>query len=53
MVCMEQMQIMVQCGENPDIYTKKEFVMMELYLLRFFEWSISHPTAVNYGKYFL
>ena len=53
MVSMEQLQIMAQCGENPDIYTKKEFLTMELYLLRFFEWSISHPTAVNFVEYFL
>ena len=53
MVCMEQLQIMAQCGENPDIYTKKEFLTMELYLLRFFEWSISHPTAINFVEYFL
>ena len=37
MVCMEKLQIMVQCGGNPDIYTKNEFLMMELYLLRFVE----------------
>lgn len=54
MVCMEQLQtIAQQCGENPDHYTKQEFLKMELYLLKFFEWSISHPTAVHFAEYFL
>ena len=54
MVCMEQLQIMAQqCGENPEHYTKQEFLMMELYLLKFFEWSVSHPTAVHFAEYFL
>ena len=52
-MCMEQLQIMAQCGEHPDIYTKDEFLMMELYLLKFFEWSVSHPTAVHFAEYFL
>ena len=54
MVCMEQLQSMAQqCGENPDHYTKQEFLTMELYLLKFFEWSVSHPTTVNFAEYFL
>ena len=54
MVCMEQLQTMAQqCGENPENYTKQEFLMMELYLLKFFEWSVSHPTAVHFAEYFL
>ena len=54
MVCMEQLQAMAhQCGENPDHYTKQEFLKMELYLLKFFEWSVSHPTAVHFAEYFL
>ena len=54
MVCMEQLQIMAQqCGENPEYYAKKEFLMMELYLLKFFEWSVSHPTSIYFAEYFL
>lgn len=54
MVCMEQLQSMAQqYGENPDHYTKQEFLTMELYLLKFFEWSVSHPTAVSFAEYFL
>ena len=54
MVCMEQLKMMAQqCGENPDHYTKQEFLKMELYLLKFFEWSVSHPTAVHFAEYFL
>ena len=54
MVCMEQLQVVAhQCEENPDHYTKQEFLKMELYLLKFFDWSISHPTAVHFAEYFL
>ena len=54
MVCIEQLQaIAQQCGENPDHYTKQEFLKMELYLLKFFDWSVSHPTAVHFAEYFL
>ena len=54
MVCMEQLQVMAQqYGENPENYTKQEFLTMELYLLKFFEWSVSHPTAVHFAEYFL
>ena len=54
MVCMEQLQVVAhQCEENPDHYTKQEFLKMELYLLKFFDWSVSHPTAVHFAEYFL
>ena len=54
MVCMEQLQTMAhQCGEDPDHYTKQEFLKMELYLLKFFDWSVSYPTAVHFAEYFL
>lgn len=54
MVCMEQLQIVAQqSGESPDLCTKKEFLTMELYLLKFFEWSVSHPTTVHFAEYFL
>ena len=54
MLCMEQLQTMAhQCGEDPDHYTKQEFLKMELYLLKFFDWSVSYPTAVHFAEYFL
>lgn len=54
MVCMEQLQIVAQeSGESPDLCTKKEFLTMELYLLKFFEWSVSHPTTIHFAEYFL
>ena len=52
-VCMEQLQILAQCSELPDIYSKDEFLMMELYLLKFFDWSVSYPTASYFLEYFL
>ena len=54
MICMEQLQTMAhQCGENPEHYTKQEFLKMELYLLKFFDWSVSYPTAVHFAEYYL
>ena len=52
-VCMEQLQILAQCSELPDVYSKDEFLMMELYLLKFFDWSVSYPTASYFLEYFL
>lgn len=51
---MEQLQMVAhQCGENPDHYTKQEFLKMELYLLKFFDWSVSYPTAIHFAEYYL
>ena len=53
MVSMEQLQVVAQGGEHPDLYTKDEFIKMELYLLQFFNWSVFHPTAATFADYFL
>lgn len=53
-VTMHQMQLIAQqCGENPDNYNKQEFLKMELYLLKFFSWTVSYPTAIGFAEYFL
>ena len=49
---IEQMQHLAQLG-NPEHHTMDEFHKMELYLLRFFNWSVSHPTPAHYADYFL
>ena len=49
---IEQMQHLAQLG-NPEHHTVDEFQKMELYLLRFFNWSVSHPTPAHYADYFL
>ena len=49
---IEQMQHLARLG-NPEHYTVDEFQKMELYLLRFFNWSVSHPTPAHYADYFL
>lgn len=49
---IEQMQHLAQLG-NPEHHTVDEFQKMELYLLRFFNWSVSHPTPAHYTDYFL
>ena len=34
-------------------YTKDEFHKMELYLLKFFNWNVFYPTAIDYSGYYL
>ena len=38
---------------TPDYYTVEEFWKMELYLLRFFNWSVSFPASVHFTDYYL
>ncbi len=38
---------------QPDYYSKEEFQKMELYLLRFFNWSVSFPASAHFANYYL
>lgn len=49
---VEQMQYFARLGD-PDHYTREEFQKMELYMLRFFDWDVSHPTPAHYADYYL
>ena len=46
------MQYFARLGD-PDHYTREEFQKMELYMLRFFDWDVSHPTPAHYADYYL
>ncbi len=50
-------QMMIQLAQlgpsTPDYYTREEFQKMELYLLRFFNWSVSFPASVHFSNYYL
>ncbi len=50
-------QVMIEVAElspgTPDYYTKEEFQKMELYLLRFFNWSVSFPSSAHFADYYL
>ncbi len=50
-------QVMIEvaqlCPGTPDCYTKEEFHKMELYLLRFFNWSVSFPSSAHFADYYL
>ena len=64
---MEQLQSLAQQGSGSGAdsasldfnnslaatYTKEELGKMEIYMLRFFNWSISYSTAVHFSDYFL
>ena len=51
---IETMQHWAQCGPgHADCYSRKEFHKMELYLLRFFNWSVSVPSSVHFADYYL
>lgn len=47
------MQHLAKLGHLPDYYTREEFQKMELYLLKFFNWSVSHPTSAHFTDYFM
>ena len=49
---VEQMMYFARMGD-PDHYTREEFHKMELYMLRFFDWGVSHPTPAHYADYYL
>ena len=49
---IESLQQAAQFG-RPDYYTREEFKAMEIYLLRVFKWSVSHPTAAHFTDYYL
>ena len=34
-------------------FTLDDFEEMEIYLLRFYEWKISHPTAIHFIDFYL
>ena len=64
---MEQLQRLAQLhnsdqGGSPDdtvanslaaSYTREELGKMELYMLKFFNWSVSYSTAVHFSDFFL
>ena len=51
---IEMMQQLAQFGSSqPDYYSREEFQKMELYLLRFFGWSVSYPTSAHFADYYL
>lgn len=49
---IEALQRAAQFG-LPDYYTREEFQAMEIYLLRVFKWTVSHPTAAHFTDYYL
>ena len=49
---IELLQQAAQFG-LPDYYTREEFQAMEIYLLKVFKWSVSHPTAAHFTDYYL
>ena len=49
---IELLQKAAQFG-LPDYYTREEFQAMEIYLLKVFKWSVSHPTAAHFIDYYL
>ena len=36
-----------------DFYKREEFHAIELYILKFFNWNISHPTAAHFIDYYI
>ena len=50
---VECMQHLAKMGHLPDYYTREEFQKMELYLLKFFNWSVSHPSPAHFADYYL
>ena len=53
---IEALQSAAQIGftfGTADFYKREEFHAMELYILKFFNWSISHPTAAHFIDYYI
>lgn len=53
---IEVLQTAAQFGftfGTADFYKREEFHAMELYILKFFNWNISHPTTVHFIDYYI
>ena len=47
------MKFLLKAGQLDKRFTLNDFEEMEIYLLKFYEWKISHPTAIHFIDFYL
>lgn len=50
---IDMLQYVVQLQDSTNSYSRNEFQALELYILKYFKWNISHPGTVHFINYYV
>ena len=50
---IDMLQYVAQLQDSTNSYSRHEFQALELYILKYFKWNISHPGTVHFINYYV